>query len=356
MIDQHFCARHVNLAQAATLGAGFVFVICTAPAFAQPTPCPTPPTQAQCARPSPPNARAPVAAAAGAKASVQLPPCPDGPTPAQCAHTGSPATVAPVSAAGDAKSDKSGTNPLNLQRTFALSNEFDGVNGTAHIDMTRLRYTEAFAPNFSVRLELPFVAAYAAFANDSAVGGGNAAASPSDGGNLGKSRDFSRFGLGDMVLKTTYIPFLDHTGGVALSAELGMPTASYTALGTGKWTFSPSITYGMFLSPTMILAPSYKQSFSIAGDAGRKTINNGAIDLYYVIILDKTQSITIDPMYLPDYNAGNYAGAALKVNYSHFLAKVGDGALNGYIKPGIGIGQDKPYGWSIEAGVTLIGF
>jgi hypothetical protein len=32
------------------------------------------------------------------------------------------------------------------------------------------------------------------------------------------------------------------------------------------------------------------------------------------------------------------------------------GTLNGYIQPGVGIGQGRPYDWNIEVGVTVVGF
>lgn len=252
------------------------------------------------------------------------------------------------------KTDKSGTNPLNLQQKFEIGNEFNSIDSAARINYTRYRYTDPLGDDFSLRLEVPLVYSSAAIAGDSTEGGGDGSSPalvPS-----GASRDVSRFGLGDMVLKADYIPYITRSGGLKLSAELGAPTATSPKLGTGKWTIAPTLSYGFFLPDGMIFAPAYKQALSFAGDLGAM-IDKGTFDLYFVIKFDKGQQwVTFDPTYNLDYQSHKYTGATMRVTYGHQLGELWGGTTSAYIKPGIGIGQDKPYAWSIEAGISLVGF
>lgn len=105
---------------------------------------------------------------------------------------------AKATAEGIDKSDKTGTNPLNLQRSFALYNEFDGL-GDAYVDYTRLRYTEPLADGkMSVGVTVPLAYVHAA-----AVGSG------ADGANDGvvSHPGVSQFGLSDISCKLAYIPY-----------------------------------------------------------------------------------------------------------------------------------------------------
>lgn len=127
------------------------------------------------------------------------------------------------------------------------------------------------------------------------------------------------------------------------SLELTAPTASDNVLGTGKWVIAPALAYGMFLPGNHIFAPAYKHSVSFAGQGGRPDINSGSLDFYFVSKFDHgRQWITIDPTYI--------------LTYGRVLGKVGGAVMSGYIKPGVGIGPDRPYTWSAEAGVSFIGF
>jgi hypothetical protein len=160
-----------------------------------------------------------------------------------------------------------------------------------------------------------------------------------------------------MTFKFSGVPYVSRRGGVLASLELDAPTASSAALGTGKWVLAPSIAYGIFLPGNCIFAPAYKQSDSFAGNANRSDINAGNLDFYFVSRFDHgRQWAILDPTYILNYEAGRYGGASLRVTYGRMFGKVGDAVLSGYVKPGIGIGADRPYNWSLEMGVSLVGF
>ena len=49
--------------------------------------------------------------------------------------------------------------------------------------------------------------------------------------------------------------------------------------------------------------------------------------------------------------------ASWEVQYGRTLGHLASGgAVNGYIKPGIGLGEDRGYDYNIEVGLTVVGF
>jgi hypothetical protein len=252
-------------------------------------------------------------------------------------------------------SDKTGTNPLNLQRTIQVVNELDGITADAQVNYTRFRYTEPAAGGIaSLKVEVPLVYAHAAFAGSAATGGGDggaplgAPAGPIEG---------SRFGLGDIGVTLSYVPYSGRTGGVLVSLQVTAPTGTSRVLGTGKWVVAPTLIYGLYLPGHAIFAPAYKQSNSFAGHADRADVNMGTLDFYLVKLFDRgRQWVTLDPTYLLNYEKARYGGATVRAIYGRVLGKVETAVFSGYLKPGVGIGPDRPNDWSAEVGVSLVGF
>jgi len=226
--------------------------------------------------------------------------------------------------------DKTGTNPLNFQNSLQLKNEFNKIGGE-YANFTRLRYDQPLRSNLKVGLEVPLMAT-----------------------DL-PGRD--EFGLSDIILHGSWIPHVTKTLGVALGADFTIPTATDDVLGAEKWQLAPNATVAFFLPHNLIFAPSYKHTFGFAGDDDRADIHQGAFDFYLVWRFDHSrQWFTLDPSVLLDYENDRYESATLRLTYGRVLAKVGKGVLSGYVKPGIGIGKDRPNDWSFEVGVSLIGF
>ena len=239
------------------------------------------------------------------------------------------ADTASESAAHD-KDDKTGTNPLNFQNTLQFKNEFDKIGGE-YANFTRLRYDQPLLPNLKVSLEVPLMAT-------DITGRGE-------------------FGLSDMIFRGTWIPYVTKKMGVALAADFTVPTATDDVLGAEKWQLAPSVTVAFFLPHNLIFAPAYKHGFSFAGNEDRADIHQGSLDFYLVWRFDHSrQWFTLDPTVLLDYEIDRYNSATVRLTYGRVLAKVGRGVLSGYIRPGVGIGRDRPNDWSFEAGISLIGF
>ena len=238
--------------------------------------------------------------------------------------------------ASDAKpvggEDKSGTDPTKFLRTLGLRNEYQRLTNDKSFNLTTLTYIEPFADGrMNLRLKAPL--AYTDAAGD------------------------DEFGLGDISLRYNWLPIVDAKKGVLLGAELIADSATEDVLGRGKWTIGPSLTYAMFLSPSVIFAPAYQHNISFAGDDNRKDVNESVIDLYMVFTAtDKKSWLIVDPTLVIDWETEQNTPFTLELEYGRNIGTLLGGALNAYIRPGIGIGQDRPYDWNIEVGFTVVGF
>ncbi|BCG86729.1 hypothetical protein MesoLj113c_28390 [Mesorhizobium sp. 113-3-9] len=228
--------------------------------------------------------------------------------------------------------DTSGTNPAVLTRTLSFSNEYRFLPGDEYCNITNVRYTEPFFDGkASVRLTLPL-----------------------DATNLGGDDEF---GLGDISAKLSWIPYLSSRQAFILSTEIYAPTASEDVLGTGKWVAAPGLTWAYFASPEVIIAPAYIQSFSFAGDSDRANVNRGDFDIYVVYKPHaKRWWLTSDLTASYDFEARTEP-MSWEVALGFNLGRMPNGgAINGYIRPGIGIGNDRPYDFNMEVGVSLVSF
>jgi hypothetical protein len=229
------------------------------------------------------------------------------------------------------KSDKSGTNPLNLQNTFVLFNEFQDLESGDFRNLTNLRYIQAFAGGtMNFRTTVPFVA--------------------TDVGAPGDA-----VGLGDLNFRYNWIPHLTHQTGVLVGAELNADSASDDRLGRGKWSLAPVVTTAFFFPSGLIFAPSYQQNVSFAGDDGRSDINEGYIDLYVVkTAKDKRSWFLLDPTIVLDYE-DDLDGTTVELEIGRVIGPVLHAAGSFYVRPGIGIGNHRAYDWNIEVGFKVVG-
>lgn len=165
------------------------------------------------------------------------------------------------------------------------------------------------------------------------------------------------FGLGDMLLRYNWLAHVDSKQGVLLAAELTADSATEDALGRGKWIIGPSLTYAMFLSRSVIFAPAYQHNISFAGEESRKDVNESVIDLYMVFTAgDKKSWLIVDPTLVIDWETEQNTPFSIEAEYGRNVGTLWGGALNVFMRPGMGIGQDRPYDWNIEVGFTVVGF
>jgi hypothetical protein len=229
-------------------------------------------------------------------------------------------------------SDSSGTNPAVLRRTASISNEYQFLTTDAYNDVTLLRYTEPLGDgSLAVRFTVPVIARDIPGGDD--------------------------VGLGDISAKFTWVPHFDKRQAFILSGELFAPTAGETYFGSGKFVFAPGIVWANFISPSLIIAPAYVHNISIAGDDDRDDINRGDFDLYVVYKpVGERWWITSDVTVSYDFTH-DVMPASWELSFGRNLAVLESGAaLNGYIRPGIGLGKDRVLDYNIEVGLALVGF
>ena len=226
--------------------------------------------------------------------------------------------------------DKSGTNPLNFQTEFRFFNEVQFLQGRGYQNVTTLQYVQPFAGSFAVRMRLPIVS------ND--VTGSN------------------KYGVGDLNAKVNWVPFVNSKVGVMLGSEFSFNTASNRVLGTGKNTIAPVGVLAFFLKDGWLFAPAYQQTKSYAGDDSRSDINLGAADFYLVkLTKSKRNWFILDPTIIADYRNDRVSGT-LEFEAGQIAGRMMGGIGSIYIRPGVGLGNNRIYNWNLEVGFKLIGF
>lgn len=227
--------------------------------------------------------------------------------------------------------DTSGTNPANFLRTAKLANEYassGGGDGALLVTPTLALPFGGGRWNFRAKLPVSSV----------------------DFGELGET------GLGDLSLRTNWIPHVDAGSAVLVGADLTLDTASEDVLGRGQAVLAPVVTYALFLDAQRILAPSYQHNAGL-GSGDDPDLSEGVIDLYYVMTAaDKRSWWTIDPAAVIDYESSDEIGYTLEVERGWSIGKALGGGLNFSVRPGIGIGDDRPFDWNLEIALATVGW
>jgi hypothetical protein len=235
------------------------------------------------------------------------------------------------------EADKTGTNPLNLQQSAILFNEYQNLpDGGKYANILNFRYLlKPFAIGkgpAQIRLTLPVVSADR--------GGG------------------SDFGIGDFNARLNWVPTITPKYGIVVGLETSWNTASEDQLGTGRNYLAPVVIYAMFLPSGLLFAPAYQQIIDIGGDSDRQSISSGVFDFYMVkpVKTGKGGWWILDPTLTLDYKHDTHVGGQIELERGFIIGPMGKGVASWYIRPGIGIGAFRAYDWNLEAGYKLVGF
>jgi hypothetical protein len=228
--------------------------------------------------------------------------------------------------------DKSGTDPTKFLRQVRLNYEYASTANDASVNTLSFSYVQPFAEQtMNLRFKLPLL--------HSDVSGS------------------SETGIGDFSVRYNWLADITQSYGLLVGAELLADTATDDSLGRGKWVISPLATYAIFLNSNMIFAPTYQHNLSFAGDDARNDVNESVFDFYFVYTADDKESwVTVDPALVIDWENNEAIPFSIEVQYGRKLGTLWGGAVNGFIQPGIGIGQDRAIDWNIEVGISIIGF
>jgi hypothetical protein len=230
--------------------------------------------------------------------------------------------------------DKTGTDPSNFQQTFSLANEYvDLAHNGAYLNTATLTYAEPLSGGRArLSVELPFAATDSTGRRES--------------------------GLADSTVRYNRILHLDRRKAFAAGLGLVAPTATEDPLGTGKWSLEPGASAIFFLSREWIVAPSFKQTISIAGDSARADVNLSAFDFYVVWRSPSLKEwVIVDPAFAWNWKKDrDQLIGSTTLTYGRLLGRTGEAVWSGYVKPGAGWGSGRASDWSIEAGLKVVGF
>jgi hypothetical protein len=165
------------------------------------------------------------------------------------------------------------------------------------------------------------------------------------------------YGIGDVILKFSHLPVLTQKYAILLTLEASFDTADKAEHGLGSNVLRPGITYARFLPGGSLFAPTVQHAFSVGDvDQGRIKVNNTVIDLYYVPKLKNPRNyMTIDPAVLYDWEREKLS-ASLAVTFGRVIPTALPGTSSVFIKPSIGIGNERAYNWGLEVGFKVVGF
>jgi len=252
-----------------------------------------------------------------------------------------------------AQQDNTGTNPVNFTYDFRLFTEMaslpDGdnslVTNTVEFrwpfgrDVANLKGVGAGNPfhDMGTRWGARFRARTSNLSIDTPVPG-----------------NFDVSGIGDFDARLLYLPYVGSKTIIAAGLEVFFDTASNDALGSGKTSLGPTL-IGVFpglLGEKSLFAPAYQYVFDVAGADDRADISRSQLDLYFVWTLAGSKNwLIVDPQVIIDHE-NDRTPALVETEWGFMIApSVG---ISGWVRPGFGIGSDKPYDWNLEAGVKFV--
>ena len=161
-------------------------------------------------------------------------------------------------------------------------------------------------------------------------------------------------GIGDLDARVLYLAYASSNLIVATGLEAFFDTASNDALGSGKTSLAPQvfIIFPGILGGRSLFAPGLQYVFDIAGNDNRDDIRRTQLDLYFVWLLANGKYwLIVDPQVVFDHEADKQL-ALIETEYGFMIApSVG---ASTYVRPGVGIGADKPYSWNLEVGLKFV--
>ena len=161
-------------------------------------------------------------------------------------------------------------------------------------------------------------------------------------------------GIGDLDARLLGILYYNKSMLIAAGLEATFDLASNDYLGSGKTLLLPQV---FFVFPSLmgkgsLFAPGFQYVFDVGGDPARADVSRTQIDLYFVWVLAEGKNwLIVDPQVVFDHKNDTYPGL-LEVEWGFMIAQ--SAGASTYVRPGVGIGADRPYDWNIEAGLKFV--
>jgi len=161
-------------------------------------------------------------------------------------------------------------------------------------------------------------------------------------------------GMGDLDFRFLAAPYVTNKWGIAAGLEAYFPTATNDLLGTGKYALRPQVFLGFFglFGKNSIFAPGYLYVFDVGGDDDRAPIRQHQFDIYFVWLLAQMRHwLIVNPQInLDQENDVNIYLVDVEFGYS--IPQLPGASI--HVRPGAGIGGDRPFDWTFEFGIRFI--
>jgi hypothetical protein len=97
-----------------------------------------------------------------------------------------------------------------------------------------------------------------------------------------------------------------------------------------------------------IFAPGFQYQFNVDG----KTVSRTVIDLYFVWILAAGKNwVIFNPQPIIDHENSTTL-AQVDLEWGFMIAP--QAGVSGYIRPGVGIGEHRPFQWNLEFAIKFV--
>jgi hypothetical protein len=253
-------------------------------------------------------------------------------------------TAPAVLAQEEMKGDKTGTNPVNFTYDARIYNEYSWLNteGDGSQNVTTLEFRAPFAGGkWQFRVRARYLLLEADFDDDGID-------------------DVDESGFGDVDFRFLTVPYLDMSKKLAFAVgfETFLDTASEDALGSGAYSFGPQaflVKFEPFGWKGTLIAPAYQHKFSVSEDDGRNSVHQGLIDIFFLKqSADRQRWFTLNPQIILDYEEEKEF-MFIDVEIGTMLDKYfGTKGHSAYLRPSVGVFEDRPTDGSIEAGYKIV--
>ena len=160
-------------------------------------------------------------------------------------------------------------------------------------------------------------------------------------------------GIGDIDARVLWMAYGSKNVIVVPGLEATFNTSSHDALGYGANVLAPTL-FGVFpglLGKGSLFAPGYQYLFDVDG-GDDNDINRSQLDLYFVWLLGKGANwLIVDPQIIYDH-ATDAMPALVELEYGYMIKALPGASV--YLRPGVGIGADRPYDWNFEGGLKFV--
>jgi hypothetical protein len=236
--------------------------------------------------------------------------------------------------AQEAKKDNTGTNPINFTYDLRAYYNYADLNtaGDGESQTTTLEFRVPLSETWAFRTRLRGV--------DKRID------STGDG-----VRDIDESGFGDVDIRFLNVPYVNMQKKFAFAwgLEATFDTAD-DLLGGGSTTLGPQV-FAVFFKPIGggdLFAPAYQHVFDIDGNK----VNRGLIDIFYLYTFKTSffNWVLVNPQAVIDFENDNTASWNIDCEAGKMLSQ----NQSCYLRPGVGVGDDRLFDLDVELGWKLV--